>query len=76
MAAVFGLLSALKAWFAVADVVRVLGAPARALFHHRIANEIALDETAGVICPCGQPNFFWTPARRIWIDNGAINTGA
>ncbi len=22
------------------------------------------------------PNFFWTPARRIWIDKGAINTGA
>ena len=20
--------------------------------------------------------FFWTPARRIWIDKGAINTGA
>src|SRR6185436_3306948 len=32
--------------FAVADVVRVLGAPARALFHHRIADEIALDEAA------------------------------
>jgi hypothetical protein len=23
-----------------------------------------------------QENFFWTPARRIWIDKGAINTGA
>jgi hypothetical protein len=32
--------------FAVADVVRVLGAPARALFHHRVADEIAFDETA------------------------------
>src|SRR5512144_2416098 len=21
------------------------------------------------------PNFFWTPARRIWIDKGAMNTG-
>jgi hypothetical protein len=21
-------------------------------------------------------NFFWTPARPIWIDKGAINTGA
>jgi uncharacterized protein len=25
---------------------------------------------------CGPTNFFWTPARRIWIDKGAINTGA
>jgi hypothetical protein len=24
----------------------------------------------------GVPNFFWTPARRIWIDKDAINTGA
>ena len=22
-----------------------------------------------------QQNFFWTPARRIWIDKGAMNTG-
>src|SRR6185436_8314107 len=40
------LLEGLVLPFAVADVVRVLGAPARALFHHRIADEIALDEAA------------------------------
>src|SRR5262249_24270925 len=31
---------------AVAHVVGVLGAPARALFHHRVADEVALDEAA------------------------------
>src|SRR5215813_10075476 len=31
---------------AVAYVVGVLGAPARALFHHRVADEVALDEPA------------------------------
>ena len=25
--------------------------------------------------PARPPNFFWTPARRIWIDKGAMNTG-
>src|SRR5262252_7787699 len=31
---------------AVAHVVGVLGAPARALFHHRVADEVAFDEAA------------------------------
>ena len=31
---------------AVAHVVGVLGAPARAFFHHRVADEVALDEAA------------------------------
>src|SRR3981189_462157 len=37
---------------AVADIVGVFGAPARALFHDRIAEEVALDEAAvGVFFP-------------------------
>jgi hypothetical protein len=37
-----------------------------------------LDVIRQSFCPprCGPTNFFWTPARRIWIDKGAINTGA
>ena len=31
---------------AVADVVRILGAPALALLHHRVGDEVALDEAA------------------------------
>ena len=32
--------------FAIADIVRIFRAPARALFHHRVGEEIALDEAA------------------------------
>jgi hypothetical protein len=63
------------------DDVRELKTLARSKDASSKNREVAQADTRrnaaeGVCARCAGPNFFWTPARRIWIDKGAINTGA